>query len=117
MASPPGIGLAYQQLLDRVVSVPGVQSAAMRTLVPLGESDAETCAGPNDLRETEPTRCCSRLCLVGRHTRPDITLNFLLQVIANLVIEVSLDSLVSKQDRRRIRNLVAQRMMPLTSLQ
>lgn len=48
---------------------------------------------------------------------PGYYLNFLLQVIANLVIEVSLDSLVSKQDRRRIRNLVAQRMMPLTSLQ
>jgi predicted permease len=41
MASPAGIRLAYSQLLDRVASIPGVQSAAVASLVPLGESDSE----------------------------------------------------------------------------
>jgi predicted permease len=41
MASPPDIRLAYQQLLRRVASIPGAQSAAVTTLVPLGESDSE----------------------------------------------------------------------------
>lgn len=42
MNSAPRIRLAYQQLLARVASVPGVESAAMTALVPLGESDSET---------------------------------------------------------------------------
>ena len=41
MTSPPGIRLAYQQLLCRVGSVPGVRSAAVTALVPLGDSDNE----------------------------------------------------------------------------
>jgi len=41
MASPPDIRLAYQQLLDRVASIPRVQSAAITGLVPLGGSDNE----------------------------------------------------------------------------
>jgi predicted permease len=41
MASPPDIRRAYAQLLDRVASVPGVGSAAMTGIVPLGESDNE----------------------------------------------------------------------------
>jgi predicted permease len=41
MASPPAIRLAYQQLLGRVAAVPGVRSAAITSLVPLGESDSE----------------------------------------------------------------------------
>jgi putative ABC transport system permease protein len=42
MTSPPDIRLAYQQLLDRVASIPGVQSAGVTALVPLGDSDDET---------------------------------------------------------------------------
>ena len=41
MTSPPGIRLAYQQLLARVAAIPGVQSAAITSVVPLGESDSE----------------------------------------------------------------------------
>jgi predicted permease len=41
MASPPGIRLAYQQLLGRVATIPGVQSAAITSLVPLGDDDSE----------------------------------------------------------------------------
>jgi predicted permease len=41
MASSPAIRLAYQQLLGRVAAIPGVQSAAITSLVPLGDSDSE----------------------------------------------------------------------------
>jgi predicted permease len=41
MASPPGIRLAYQQLLERVAAIPGVQSAAITSVVPLSERDSE----------------------------------------------------------------------------
>jgi predicted permease len=41
MASPSGIRLAYQQMLDRVRSVPGVQSAAISSLIPLDDNDSE----------------------------------------------------------------------------
>jgi predicted permease len=41
MASPAAIRLAYQQLLDRVASIPGVQSASIATLIPLSGSENE----------------------------------------------------------------------------
>jgi len=41
MTSPQGIRLAYQQLLGRVAALPGVQSAAITSVVPLGENDSE----------------------------------------------------------------------------
>jgi predicted permease len=41
MASAPAIRLAYPQLLGRVTSIAGVQSAAIASLVPLGENDSE----------------------------------------------------------------------------
>jgi len=41
MASPSGIRLAYRQILSRVTQVPGVQSAAIASLIPLGDSDSE----------------------------------------------------------------------------
>jgi predicted permease len=41
MASPSGIRLAYQQMIDRVASIPGIQSAAVTALVPLTDSDSE----------------------------------------------------------------------------
>jgi predicted permease len=40
-ASPTAIRLAYQQLVARVGAVPGVRSAAITSLVPLGENDSE----------------------------------------------------------------------------
>jgi predicted permease len=41
VASPAAIRLAYQQMLDRVGGIPGVRSAAICSLLPLGESDSE----------------------------------------------------------------------------
>jgi len=41
MAGPAAIRLAYQQMLDRVASIPGVQSTAICSLLPLGGSDSE----------------------------------------------------------------------------
>jgi predicted permease len=41
VASPAGIRLAYRQLLDRVASIPGVQSASITDLVPLSGDDSE----------------------------------------------------------------------------
>jgi predicted permease len=42
MASPASIRLAYRRLLDRVASIPGVQSAAITTMVPLSNGYSET---------------------------------------------------------------------------
>ena len=41
VTSPAGIRIAFQQLLDRVSGIPGVQSAAVTSLVPLSGSDSE----------------------------------------------------------------------------
>jgi predicted permease len=41
MASPAAIRLAYRQLLDRVASIPGVQSASITSLIPLSDDDNE----------------------------------------------------------------------------
>ena len=41
MASPPAIRLAFQQMLGRVAAIPGVQSAAITSLVPLAGNDNE----------------------------------------------------------------------------
>ncbi len=40
-ANPAGMRLAYRQMLERVTAIPGVRSAAMTSLVPLGDSDSE----------------------------------------------------------------------------
>jgi putative ABC transport system permease protein len=47
MASPPDIRLAYPQLLDRVVSLPGIESAAMTGILPLTDSDNEISYWPD----------------------------------------------------------------------
>jgi len=41
IASPAAIRLAYRQLVDRVASIPGVQSASITDLVPLSGDDSE----------------------------------------------------------------------------
>jgi predicted permease len=46
MASPAGIRLAYQQMLARVASVPGVQSAAITSMLPLKDGDSEIAFWP-----------------------------------------------------------------------
>jgi predicted permease len=42
LASPAGIRLAYRQMLERVASIPGVQSASITDLIPLSGDDDET---------------------------------------------------------------------------
>ena len=42
MASPPSVRLAYQQMLARLAAIPGVQSVAMTSLVPLSGNDDES---------------------------------------------------------------------------
>jgi predicted permease len=41
MASPSGIRTAFQQLIERVETLPGVQAAALTSLLPLGDNDSE----------------------------------------------------------------------------
>lgn len=41
MGSPQGIRLAFEQMLARVGATPGIQSAAMTTMVPMGDQDSE----------------------------------------------------------------------------
>jgi predicted permease len=41
MASPVGIRTAFQQMVQRVEMLPGVQAAALTSLLPLGDSDSE----------------------------------------------------------------------------
>jgi predicted permease len=41
MADPPAIRLHFTQMLDRVRTIPGVQSAAIASLIPLGDNDSE----------------------------------------------------------------------------
>ena len=41
MASPMGIRTALQQLVQRVEALPGVETAALTSLLPLGDSDSE----------------------------------------------------------------------------
>jgi predicted permease len=41
MASPPAIRLAFQQMLGRVAAIPGAQSVAVTSLVPLSGNDTE----------------------------------------------------------------------------
>jgi len=41
MTSPQAIRLAYDQLLERVAAIPGIQAAAITQVVPLGERDNE----------------------------------------------------------------------------
>jgi predicted permease len=41
MGSAAAIRLAHRQVLERVAAIPGVQSAAITSLVPLGDSDSE----------------------------------------------------------------------------
>jgi predicted permease len=41
MANPPAIRLAFEQMLGRVAAIPGVQSVALTSMVPLAGNDSE----------------------------------------------------------------------------
>jgi hypothetical protein len=41
MASPMGIRTAFQQLVQRVEMLPGVQAAALTSMLPLADGDSE----------------------------------------------------------------------------
>ena len=64
MTSPPDIRLAYPQLLSRVASIPGVRSAAMTGILPLGEGDNEIPFWPGIRTPTSsrPDDVCGVLC-------------------------------------------------------
>ena len=61
MASPPDIRLAYTQLLDRVASLPGVESAAMTGILPLSENDNEIAFWPGTGLQPPPDGMTSAL--------------------------------------------------------
>ncbi len=61
MASPADIRLSYQQILSRVATVPGVQSAAITSLIPLGDSDSEIPFWPGSGPPPAPDRATSAM--------------------------------------------------------
>jgi predicted permease len=61
LASPAGIRLAYRELLDRVASIPGVQSASMTTLIPLSGDDSEIFFWPGKGPQPPPDQTPSAL--------------------------------------------------------
>jgi hypothetical protein len=56
MVSPAHIRLAYQQMLGRVAAIPGVQSAAITSLIPLGYCDCVFSWGPAAAPPPPPDR-------------------------------------------------------------
>ncbi len=72
MASPPGIRLAYQQLLERVAAIPGVRSAAVTSVVPLGESDSETPFWPGAGPQPAPDRTTSAMFYIVTPDYPSV---------------------------------------------
>jgi predicted permease len=56
MASPVGIRTALQQLVQRVETLPGVQAAALTSLLPLGDSDSEIALWLGNGPQPEPER-------------------------------------------------------------
>jgi predicted permease len=61
MASPAGIRLAYSQLLERVASIPGVQSASITSLIPLSGDDSEISFWPGKGPQPPPDETPSAL--------------------------------------------------------
>ena len=61
MSDPASIRLAFRQLLDRVESIPGVQSAAMTSLIPLSGDDSEILFWPGKGPQPPPDRTPSAL--------------------------------------------------------
>ena len=65
MASPAAIRLAYQQLLDRVASIPGIQSASIASLIPLSDSDSEIAFWPGSGLQPPQDQMSSAMFYIG----------------------------------------------------
>jgi len=65
MASPSGIRLAYRQMLDRVASIPGVQSASITSLIPLSDSDSEIAFWPGRGPQPSQDQMSSAMFYIG----------------------------------------------------
>jgi predicted permease len=72
MSSPRAIRLAYQQLLERVAAVPGVQSDAITALVPLSESDSEIPYWPGTGPQPPQDRTISALFFIVTPNYPSV---------------------------------------------
>jgi predicted permease len=65
MSSPAAIRLAYRQLLDRVASIPGVQSASITSLIPLSDSDSEIAFWPGSGPQPPQDQTSSAMFYIG----------------------------------------------------
>jgi len=65
MASPAAIRLAYQQLLDRVASIPGIQSASIASLIPPSDSDSEIAFWPGSGLQPPQDQMSSAMFYIG----------------------------------------------------
>src|ERR1019366_7088485 len=72
MASPTAIRLAYQQLLGRAGAIPGVQSAAITSVVPLSESDSEISFWPGTGPQPPQDRMTSAMFYVVTPDYPSV---------------------------------------------
>ena len=72
MADPASIRIAYRQLLGRVTTVPGVQSAAMTALVPLGDSDNEISLWPGTGPQPPREQITSAVCYIVTPDYPSV---------------------------------------------
>jgi len=64
MASGPGIRVAYQQMLTRVGAIPGVQAAALTSLLPLSDNDNEIGWWPGAGPQPSGDRISTAMCYV-----------------------------------------------------
>jgi len=65
MASPAAIRLAYRQLLDRVASIPGVQSASITSLIPLSDDNSEIAFWPGSGLQPPQDQMSSAMFYIG----------------------------------------------------
>ena len=72
IANPAGIQLAFRQLLDRAAAIPGVQAAAITSLVPLGESDSENSFWPGTGPQPPQDRLTSALFYIVTPDYPNV---------------------------------------------
>jgi predicted permease len=72
MSSPPAVRLAYQQLLERVAGIPGVRSAAITTMVPLGERDGENSFWPGGGPQPAPDQMISAMFYIVTPDYPSV---------------------------------------------
>jgi len=72
MGSPASIRAAYRELLGRAAAIPGVQSAAITSLVPLGKSDSEISFWPGTGRRPPVDRMISSMFYIVTPDYPSV---------------------------------------------